>query len=420
MRGVTLRGSHTMKKNPSRTAALPFEIVATRDQPLGMPAERFLRDYWHKRPLLIRNAFPGFETPVQPEDLAGLACEQGVLARLISHDGNNNGWSVRTGPFAEEDFPGLPDHDWTLLVQDVDKWDADVRELLAQFRFLPRWRVDDIMISFAATGGSVGAHVDHYDVFLLQAQGERRWMIDASVALGKPAPDLAFQEDVAIKLLQRFAPTHEWVLSPGDMLYLPPLVPHHGVAENPCLTFSVGMRAPSSAELIADYLDTLVADADEAVRYHDEDLTAPQDPYEIDARAMERVVEALNALRMNDPDRLGDWFGRFITTYRAAGEVVARGDERPRIELEWDLAQGASLQRHPASRLAWRRKRRGASLFCSGLALDLPVADARLLAAAGQLDQRNWDALSAAGREAAFALYQAGHYALLADDPDAD
>ena len=420
MRGVTLRGSHTMKKNPSRTAALPLEIVATRDQPLGMPAERFLRDYWHKRPLLIRNAFPGFETPVQPEDLAGLACEEGVLARMISLDRASGAWDVRTGPFQEEDFPGLPDHDWTLLVQDVDKWDADVRELLAQFRFLPRWRVDDIMISFAATGGSVGAHVDHYDVFLLQAQGERRWMIDASVALGKPAPDLAFQEDVAIKLLQRFAPTHEWVLSPGDMLYLPPLVPHHGVAENPCLTFSVGMRAPSSAELIADYLDTLVADADEAVRYHDEDLTAPQDPYEIDARAMERVVEALNALRMNDPDRLGDWFGRFITTYRAAGEVVARGDERPRIELEWDLAQGASLQRHPASRLAWRRKRRGASLFCSGLALDLPVADARLLAAAGQLDQRNWDALSAAGREAAFALYQAGHYALLADDPDAD
>ena len=387
---------------------------------LGMPVEDFLRDYWQKKPLLIRQAFPGFEPPLAPEDLAGLACEEGVLARMISLDRASGAWDVRTGPFQEEDFPGLPDHDWTLLVQDVDKWDADVRELLAQFRFLPRWRVDDIMISFAATGGSVGAHVDHYDVFLLQAQGERRWMIDASVALGKPAPDLAFQEDVAIKLLQRFAPTHEWVLSPGDMLYLPPLVPHHGVAENPCLTFSVGMRAPSSAELIADYLDTLVADADEAVRYHDEDLTAPQDPYEIDARAMERVVEALNALRMNDPDRLGDWFGRFITTYRAAGEVVARGDERPRIELEWDLAQGASLHRHPASRLAWRRKRRGASLFCSGLALDLPVADARLLAACGQLDQRSWEALSAAGREAAFALYQAGHYALLADDPDAD
>jgi 50S ribosomal protein L16 3-hydroxylase len=327
---------------------------------------------------------------------------------------------VRTGPFQEEDFPGLPDHDWTLLVQDVDKWDADIRTLLEHFRFLPRWRVDDIMISFAATGGSVGAHVDHYDVFLLQAQGERRWMIDARVAMGKPAPDLGFQEDVAIKLLRTFEPTHEWVLSPGDMLYLPPLVPHHGVAENPCLTFSVGMRAPSSAELIADYLDTLVADADEAVRYHDEDLAAPQDPYEIDARAMERVVEALNALRMNDPDRLGDWFGRFITTYRASGDVMPGPEARSRIELEWDLQQGAHLLRHPFSRFAWRRRHKDATLFCNGVDYVLPVKDARQLAALEALDGAAYAALSAAGRDAVMALTAQGHYQLALDDDDPD
>jgi len=411
----------TKKTAASRPAtALPFEIQATREHPLGMPAERFLRDYWHKHPLLIRNAFPDFETPVQPEDLAGLACEEGVLARMISFDRATGAWDVRTGPFQEEDFPGLPDHDWTLLVQDVDKWDADVRALLEQFRFLPRWRVDDIMISFAATGGSVGAHVDHYDVFLLQAQGERRWMIDARVAMGKPAPDLGFQEDVAIKLLRTFEPTHEWVLSPGDMLYLPPLVPHHGVAENPCLTFSVGMRAPSSAELIADYLDTLVADADEAVRYHDEDLAAPQDPYEIDARAMERVVESLNALRMNDPDRLGDWFGRFITTYRASGDVMPGPDARSRIELEWDLQQGAQLLRHPFSRFAWRRRHKDATLFCSGVDYVLPVKDARQLAALEALDGAAYAALSAAGRDAVMALAAQGHYQLALDDDDPD
>lgn len=398
----------------------PIEVHAKPGQMLGMPVASFLRDYWQKRPLLIRNAFPDFETPVMPEDLAGLACEQGVLARLISHDGNNNGWSVRTGPFAEEDFPGLPDHDWTLLVQDVDKWDADVRALVDHFGFLPRWRMDDVMISFAATGGGVGAHVDQYDVFLLQAHGQRRWKIDASESTKGKRPPLDFRDDAEIKLLKKFKPSHDWVLGPGDMLYLPPNVPHDGVAVNPCLTFSFGMRAPSAAELLSDFVDELVADACEDIRYTDGDLKAPADPNEIDTAALKRVVKALNAIRLDDPQQLENWFGRFITTYRAAGEVVARGDERPRIELEWDLAQGASLQRHPASRLAWRRKRRGASLFCSGLALDLPVADARLLAAAGQLDQRNWDALSAAGREAAFALYQAGHYALLADDPDAD
>lgn len=407
------------KKTSSRATSLPFEIDATRDYPLGMPADRFLRDYWHKRPLLIRNAFPGFETPVQPEDLAGLACEEGVLARMISLDRATGAWDVRTGPFQEEDFPGLPDHDWTLLVQDVDKWDADVRALLEQFRFLPRWRVDDIMISFAATGGSVGAHVDHYDVFLLQAQGERRWAIDARVAMGQPAPDLGFQEDVAIKLLRTFEPTHEWVLSPGDMLYLPPLVPHHGVAENPCLTFSVGMRAPSSAELIGDYLDTLIAEADEAVRYHDEDLAAPQDPNEIDARAMERVVEALNALRMNDPDLVGDWFGRFITTYRASGDVMPSPDTPSRIEMEWDLQQGARLLRHPFSRFAWRRRKKAATLFCNGLDYTLPVKDAQVLAALESLDSPTYAALSDAGRDAVMALAAQGHYQLALDDDDA-
>jgi 50S ribosomal protein L16 3-hydroxylase len=421
MPGLPPRESEPMnKKKSSRSSSLPFEIDATRDFPLGMPAERFLRDYWHKRPLLIRNAFPDFETPVQPEDLAGLACEEGVLARLISLDRDTGTWNVRTGPFQEEDFPGLPHHDWTLLVQDVDKWDPDVRALLEQFRFLPRWRVDDIMISFAATGGSVGAHVDHYDVFLLQAQGERRWMIDASVAMGNAAPNLAFQDDVAIKLLRDFNATHEWVLSPGDMLYLPPLVPHHGVAENACLTFSVGMRAPSSAELIGDYLDTLIADADEAVRYHDEDLTAPQDPNEIDARAMERVVEALNALRMNDPDLVGDWFGRFITTYRASGDVMPAPETPSRIEMEWDLQQGARLLRHPFSRFAWRRRRQGASLFCNGLDYALPVKDAQQLAALEGLDSTTYGALSDAGRDAVMALAAQGHYQLAFDDDDPD
>ncbi len=408
------------KKTLSRAASLPFEVDATRDHPLGMPAERFLRDYWHKRPLLIRNAFPGFETPVQPEDLAGLACEDGVLARMISLDRATGAWDVRTGPFQEEDFPGLPDHDWTLLVQDVDKWDADVRALLEQFRFLPRWRVDDIMISFAATGGSVGAHVDHYDVFLLQAQGERRWAIDARVAMGQPAPDLGFQEDVAIKLLRTFEPTHEWVLSPGDMLYLPPLVPHHGVAENPCLTFSVGMRAPSSAELIGDYLDTLIAEADEAVRYHDEDLTVPQDPNEIDARAMARAVEALNALRMNDPDLVGDWFGRFITTYRASGDVMPPPDAPSRIEMEWDLQRGAHLLRHPFSRFAWRRRSKGATLFCNGVDYVLPVREAQQLAGLESLDGATYGALSEDARDAVMGLAAQGHYQLAFGDDDPD
>ncbi|MGH8063114.1 MAG: cupin domain-containing protein, partial [Pseudoxanthomonas sp.] len=193
-----------------------IEIDATRNQPLGMSAKVFLRDYWQKKPLLIRNALPGFVSPIEPEDLAGLACEEMALSRIVSHDRARDAWTLRSGPFAEEEFPDMPDHDWTLLVQDVDKWDVDVREVLRYFDFLPRWRIDDLMVSFAATGGSVGAHVDQYDVFLLQAQGQRRWQIDAG-----SNPSLAFRDDVELKLLREFTPTHDWVLQPGDMLYLP-------------------------------------------------------------------------------------------------------------------------------------------------------------------------------------------------------
>ncbi|RRU21452.1 cupin domain-containing protein [Stenotrophomonas sp. 278] len=400
-----------------KTKTPVIEVQARPGLPLGMPAATFLRDYWQKRPLLIRQAFPDFETPVQPEDLAGLACEETALARVISHDRATDGWTVRTGPFQEEDFPGMPDHDWTLLVQDVDKWDPDVRALIQHFDFLPRWRMDDVMISFAATGGSVGAHVDQYDVFLLQAYGHRRWQIDASESINGKRPPLDFRDDVDIKLLKRFKVTHDWVLAPGDMLYLPPNVPHNGVAEDPCLTFSFGMRAPAAAELISDYLDTLIMDASEDIRYHDPDLKVPEDPNEIDTVAMNRVVAALNAIRMNDPDRLGDWFGRFITTYRAAGEVTANGEPLPREEIESALAGGFVLGRHPWARLAWRRASRGASLYCSGLEFALSVKDAQSLAALEQLDAGSYGKLSAKGRAAVQDLVAGGYYQLI--DPSA-
>ena len=407
-----------------RPATLPFEVQARAGQPLGMAPRAFLRDYWHKRPLLIRGAFPGYASPIEPEDLAGLACEEGVLARLIQHDRDRDGWTVRSGPFPEEIFPDLGDRDWTLLVQDMDKWDPDIAALLPAFSFLPRWRVDDVMVSFAATGGSVGAHVDHYDVFLLQAMGHRRWQIDASDAMGRGKPPLDFRDDAEIKLLREFTPTHDWVLEPGDMLYLPPEVPHHGVAEDPCLTFSLGMRAPSVAELMGDYVDTLAAEADEALRYADPDLDPAKDPHEIDAAAMARVVEALNAVRMADADALGDWFGRFITVYRAAGGP-GHGDGQPLAadELSHALAGGMLLQRYPWTRVAWRRAAKGASLYVAGQSWTMSVADARRVAAAGWIDAGAWGTLSRAGRECIAALLADGHYRLEAPDheaPDGD
>lgn len=392
----------------ARRRVWPIEIdAAAGPAPLGMPPERFLREYWQKRPLLIRNAFPGYVAPLEPEDLAGLACEEGVLARLIQYDRARDGWRVRHGPFAEDDFPGLPDHDWTLLVQDMDKWDADLRALLDHFAFLPRWRIDDVMVSFAATGGSVGAHVDQYDVFLLQAHGHRRWQIDAG-----PNPPLDFRPDVELKLLQRFTPTHDWVLAPGDMLYLPPGVPHHGVAVDPCLTFSVGMRAPAAAELLGDYVDTLAAEAPDDLRYADPDLAPPADPWEIDAPALRRAVAALQALRMRDPEQLADWFGGFITRYRNAMEPAGDGMPPAPEALAAALATGARLARHPWSRMAWRRAARDARLYAGGQVLAMGVRDAARLAAADTLDGADWQRLGARGRAAVCALLGAGHYRL--------
>ena len=396
----------------------PIEVDAAAQPPLGMPAAEFLRDYWQKRPLLIRNAFPGFVSPIAPEDLAGLACEEAALSRLVAHNRTEDQWLLQHGPFDEALFPQLGDHDWTLLVQDVDKWDADIAALLPAFDFLPRWRIDDVMVSFAATGGSVGAHVDQYDVFLLQAQGRRHWQVDASAALGRKAPQLDFRNDVELKLLRTFNPTHDWVLEPGDMLYLPPGVPHHGVAVDPCLTFSIGMRAPAAAELLGDFVDTLAADADEALRYRDPDLAPATDPNEIDDAAMARVVEALNALRMNDPDRLGDWFGRFITLYRSAGEVAAPEVVQPRIEVEWDLSQGARLLRHPWARMAWRKAGKEGRLFVSGRDLVLPRRDAQRLAAATGIDGELYASLSQAGRDAVIELLGAGHYQVQLDEEE--
>ncbi len=396
----------------ARTSRLPFEIDARNGPaPLGMPPEVFLRDYWQKRPLLIRNALPGFQSPLQPEDLAGLACEDGVLARIVSHDRAHDRWVLRTGPFDEAEFPGLPGHDWTLLVQDVDKWDPDVRELLALFPFLPRWRMDDIMVSFAAPGGSVGAHIDNYDVFLLQAVGRRRWQIDT-----RANPDDAYRDDVPLRLLRHFNPDQDWVLGPGDVLYVPPGVPHHGIAEDACMTISIGLRAPSSAELLEDFVDTLTFNADERIRYTDGDLAPPRDPNEIDDAALDRAVLALNALRMNNRDQLGEWFGRFISSYRVAPDMAPRAGDGPAPSIEGTTDSGLRWVRHPYSRFAWRRAPEGALLFAQGEAHACSVRAARAIAAADVIDARLVRALDTRGRDVLQALADAGHYLPEGDD----
>lgn len=385
----------------------PLQVGARRGQPLGMPPARFLRDYWQKRPLLIRNSFADFPPPLTPDDLAGLACEETALARIVTHDARRDRWTLRSGPFAETDFARLPASHWTLLVQDVDKWDDDVAALLTPFAFLPSWRIDDVMVSYAADGGGVGAHVDHYDVFLLQGIGQRHW----SISVDPNAPS-NYRDDVELKLLREFAPTHEWTLQPGDMLYLPPGVPHEGVAIGECMTFSIGMRAPSAAELMLDFAARLAQRMPEEERYADPDLSPSHSPGEIDQRALQRARRALGALAgAMDADDFADWFGCFITSWRST--QMAAPPARPVGAKSLDARlERSAFACHPWSRFAFRRAGRNAVLYAGGDAHACPAAWARALAG----HERALDGARLAGlpqREAAVtvlaALINAGH-----------
>lgn len=371
-----------------------------------MTPAAFLRDYWQKRPLLIRQAFPNYVAPLDAHDLAGLACEPYALSRLIVHDPVTDNWQVEHGPFEEERFAHLPERDWTLLVQDVDKWDRDVAAVLQQFRFLPDWRIDDVMISYAAPDGSVGAHVDQYDVFLLQANGQRHWAIDSRPG----APD-AFRPDQDLKLLAQFDPDHDWVLEPGDMLYLPPGVPHHGVAvgDERCLTFSVGLRAPAVGELVADFAEHLAERLPDALRYADPDLTPARDPGQIDAVAMQRVRTLLREALDADDATIADWFGRFITRYRAAGLAAARAKPLSPAAFAKRLAGAGVLIRHPLSRFAWQAQGRRAVVFVSGEPHRCSPALARALCNPSPMALTDAAGLDESDRELLRQLVNAGH-----------
>ena len=254
------------------------------------PAQ-FLRDYWHKKPLLIRQAVPGMKALVSFDALKKMASENFVESRLItSEDGQ---WNMQHGPLAE--LPPRAQKAWTMLVQGVNLVDAKADALLRQFRFIPDARLDDLMISFATDGGGVGPHFDSYDVFLLQAQGKRRWRISAQ-------KDLTLVEGMPLKILQNFEADEEYVLEPGDMLYLPPHYAHDGVAEGECMTYSIGFRSPSYQELGEAFLQFMADSIELPGRYADPELEVSNKPAEIPRHMLATIAEELNKVRFDEED----------------------------------------------------------------------------------------------------------------------
>lgn len=269
----------------------------------------FLKNYWQKKPLLIRAAFPNYQSPITAEELAGLACEYFIESRIIFEQKTAPKWKLENGPFPESRFSDLAKSHWTLLIQGLNKIFPQFDDLLHEFNFIPSWRVDDVMASYAAPNGSVGPHIDQYDVFLLQATGQRKWMISE-----ESVNEADFETNIPLKIIKNFKTGSEWILEAGDMLYLPANVAHYGIGMEDCMTFSIGFRAPSHAELLSAYIDEHIANLDDNLRYQDPDLSANQNNGEISSDAINKIQELLLS-QFSDKSKVEDWFGRFITEY---------------------------------------------------------------------------------------------------------
>ncbi len=344
-----------------------------------------MQRHWQKKPLVVRQAIPGFKPLLTRQALFKLAASEDVESRLIAQKGT--GWQMKNGPFAARSLPSLSQADWTLLVQGVDLHDAGVHQLLQRFRFVPDARLDDLMISFATTGGGVGPHFDSYDVFLLQASGRRRWKISRQ-------KDLSLQPGAPLKILQNFEVEEEFVLEAGDMLYLPPRYAHDGVAEEctgpdgktaDCMTYSIGFRAPARRELAAELLHRLAEfneDDDESaagdgeaapavkpqILYRDPGQQATDTPAamppELTAFAAEAIAQALK-----DPLALGCALGEYMTALKPAVYF----DE---VLQAWDAASsGADLYLAAQTRMMYDAHH----IFINGESYRAKGADARLM-----------------------------------------
>jgi 50S ribosomal protein L16 3-hydroxylase len=315
----------------------------------------FLRDTWQQRPLLIRNPWRGWANPLEPDELAGLACESEVESRLVT--GGAGAWQMEQGPLPEERFATLSAASWTLLVQAVDHHVPDVAALLGAFRFIPNWRVDDVMVSYATDGGGVGPHFDQYDVFLIQGAGRRRWQIG-----GRHDDTSSLLPHADLRLLAGFEVQEEWLLEPGDILYVPPGIAHDGVAVgDDCMTYSIGFRAPSRAELMDGWSESLLDGLTDDDRYADPALPLQDNPGEITPAALARL-HAMATAGLLDMDGFARWFGQHSTRPKYP-EIDWQPEQRIDREDLADLLATGALERNPAARFSFVRQGDGAVLL---------------------------------------------------------
>ena len=367
----------------------------------GLTAAQFLRDHWQKRPLLARDALPGLGDFLQRDGIFELAARDDLESRLVVRDGRR--WRVRHGPFSARALARLRGGRWSLLVQGINHVLPAAERLLRQFAFIPYARLDDVMVSFAPPGGGVGPHFDSYDVFLAQGAGSRRWRVG-------PCRTCELVPNAPLRILRRFRPRHEWVLHPGDMLYLPPHYGHDGVALTDCVTISIGFRAPDAAELGRRFLEFLGDRLRLEGHYEDPDLALQRHPAELAPATLRKVRRMLAGIRWNAGD-VAEFLGCHLTEPKA--HVVFSRPSRPLVPRRF---AGARLRRGlrlaPATRMLFHRGR----VFMNGesSATDnrtaralTALADRRELAPGSRVDVQLMDQL--------YEWYRAG-YIVLGDE----
>jgi 50S ribosomal protein L16 3-hydroxylase len=316
----------------------------------------FLANYWQKKPVLLRQAIPGLSSVLSPEELAGLACEEGVHSRLVIEKDADTPWKLRYGPFKDEDFTSLPLSHYSLLVSECEKWLPELQQLVDLFNFIPKWRMDDLMISYAPESGSVGPHIDEYDVFLIQAAGQRHWSIANEAPL-----DPALIPDLDLAIMQEFEPDREWVLEAGDILYLPPKIAHHGVAVGDgCMTYSMGFRAPSAG----DIMDSFLLEASERKltdqRYSDVPLDRNRNPAEITGEDVSHFRSMIQSLLDQSASLWPDIVGKLVSdsTLSEDVEVIECADISEAAQFLW--------QKHPDSKIYFYASPESLRIFYNG------------------------------------------------------
>lgn len=349
--------------------------------------QEFLNQYWQKKPLLIKQGFTDFQDPIEAEELAGLAMEESIESRIVTN--HNNDWQAYQGPF--EDFEKLTEQHATLLVQAVDHWHSDAAQLLHPFRFIPNWRIDDLMISYSTPKGGVGPHLDQYDVFIIQGEGKRHWRV------GLPDPTLKqFAQNKKLLQVEQFEAVIDCILEPGDILYIPPGCPHEGYAIENALNYSVGFRAPNQQDLFSSFADHVIDTDSGQKRYTDHTLALRDSKGELLQSETDKVKTLMQALLNND-ELFKHWLGNTLSQAKHEMDLAPLEEPINCEQMSDFIANNAEeFERLGGVRAIYQQLEDTLLLSINGENYPLPLCDLNAVKLLTDHDYVNTDDLNAA------------------------